>query len=1073
VKPEFCPIIPVAAFACLVLAMLPARADITLYSSTFGGGSGDPLSGVAVNTSGATPAQHTQYGTSNTAAWSAATRFKADGSFTHTGTVSTLNRGSATLPFTPQNGFVYTLKMTTNYAVLAPNTDWFATGFFMQNNYSGTVNAANGGTVWALTRPGSGNANGDQVAHFNLAGGAGAQGAPSASEDTSAPSTLTIVLDTTAGTGNWSATYSVGNDVLASVADLNAVDIESVGIGAGLETSAAYNNLNRFQSFELSVAGDNTAPAITALEPDEVSGVYPGAKLVVTFSENIALTGRGSILIDDITGSNDIAINLSNLSQVTVSGKTLTLTPPAPLAFATNYEVVIGPGTIQDTAGTPNAFPGTTAGQWTFTTAAQDLTAPLITLKSPLDDAGSVSPAANIVATFDDNILVGTGTLTLKDLADGSTTQVIPVSDAAQVTVSGNVLTINPTNALATGRSYAVQIAAGAVKNFSDVGFAGIPSTDDTTWNFQTMATSPNVIFVLGDDQAWHDYGFMQRPGVDRAAVQLTPSIPLNVCKTPAIDRLADEGLAFIHGYGAPVCRPALASIVTGTYLQQHWITGNDLVNGSGTVINDSTVEARMQVLNPLPRTLFNQLGYTSFQTGKWWEGHHTNGGFTQGDTANSTASGTAPPQWTGSRPSYVAARHGDWGLMTGRVDYVNDIAAPAHPIPYANTVQTVTQFINTQVAAEQPFFLWYAPFLPHNPFDAPSGLVATYTALGLNSTEANYYANIERFDGGVGAILDHLDTKGIADNTIIILICDNGRQFDLATVGKLTPYESGVRTPIIVRWPDRIKSGGAIEPGIVRTPVSMVDMVPTVHHALGLPTPPEMRGINLLDPAAVAGRAVICGSDHDHDIVQLSDPNTALESRFAIRDGWKLILFTNGNKELYHLYDGPTPVDPHETTNLAAANPQLVNELSMEIVNWWAAPNNYDSWIGDPALGITPANRDFALDPDGDGLTNGVEAWFGTDPRAFSAGLMNLAMSGMTATFTHPSNENPPGDLTGSYEWSPNLADWYAGNGVDGPGGGLTVNIVPVTAGVTTTVTATSSAAIQRLFLRARVARN
>ncbi|NCQ33329.1 MAG: hypothetical protein GW802_38940, partial [Armatimonadetes bacterium] len=96
-----------------------------------------------------------------------------------------------------------------------------------------------------------------------------------------------------------------------------------------------------------------------------------------------------------------------------------------------------------------------------------------------------------------------------------------------------------------------------------------------------------------------------------------------------------------------------------------------------------------MQVMHPLPRTLADQLGYTSFQTGKWWEGHHTNGGFTAGDTVNSTAAGTAPIQWSAAQPSYVTARHGDWGLMAGRVDYVNDVANPAHPIPYANTIQT------------------------------------------------------------------------------------------------------------------------------------------------------------------------------------------------------------------------------------------------------------------------------------------------------------------------------------------------------------------------------------------------
>jgi hypothetical protein len=144
-----------------------------------------------------------------------------------------------------------------------------------------------------------------------------------------------------------------------------------------------------------------------------------------------------------------------------------------------------------------------------------------------------------------------------------------------------------------------------------------------------------------------------------------------------------------------------------------------------------------------------------------------------------------------------------------------------------------------------------------------------------------------------------------------------------------------------------------------------------------------------------------------------------------------------------------------------------------MEIVNWYAEPNNYNSWIGDPALGIAPADRDFSRDLDGDGLTNGVEAWFGTDPRAFTAGLADLGTNGTTTTFTHPRNPQAPGDLAGSYEWSPNLVDWYAGNGVDGPAGGSTLSISAAPEGSHTTVTATASAPVARLFIRARVTRN
>ncbi len=837
-------------------------------------------------------------------------------------------------------------------------------------------------------------------------------------------------------------------------------------------------------------SGDSTPPAILAKKPDAASAVYPGTNIVATFSEDIVLKAGGMITLRNLgdgSGASDIIITLPD-AKVSISGRDLVINPSANLPFNTNFAVQISPNTIEDSASPTNTFAGITNDTtWTFSTATQDLTAPVITLKSPLDNATSVSRATNIIATFDDAIIAGSGNITLKDLDDETATQVIPVTDTTRISISGNALTINPTGSLASGKNYAVQIAAGAVRNFSDVAFGGIPANDDTTWNFQTRTSTPNVIFMLADDQSWYDYSFMRRPNVEQAAINMqtrsNTSIP-KVAKTPAIDRLADEGLAFTHGYTAPVCRPTLLSIITGTHLHQHWIVGNDLVSargqGQAARLDDTSLENRILSFNPLTRTLANQLGYTSFQTGKWWEGNFAHGGFTQGDTRDSTAITTRPPQWTGSAPSYVRARQGDWGLMTGRVDYVNGIAAPAHPIPYANTVKTATDFINTQVAAEQPFFLWYAPYLPHDPFDPPAGLRDQYTALGLNNTDANFYANIERLDGGVDAILDHLDTKGIADNTIIMFICDNGRQFNTPnTDGKTSPYDSGARTPIIVRWPDRIKPGGTIEPQIIRTPVHMVDMAPTIHHALGLPIPPEMQGINLLDPAAVAARGTVFGSDHDVEIITLSDPTESLENRWAVRDGWKLIINTSGTKELYQLYNGSTPVDPHERTNLAASNPQLVNELTMEIVNWYSPlPNNYDSWIGDPALGIAPANRGFDLDPDNDGLSNGVEAWFGTDPRASNPGLAELAASGLTTTFRHPRNSLAPSNLTGSYEWSTDMANWYAGNGIAGPPGGPTVTIVAspsqtTTTVTATTVTATSSQPMPRLFLRARATQN
>ena len=477
-------------------------------------------------------------------------------------------------------------------------------------------------------------------------------------------------------------------------------------------------------------------------------------------------------------------------------------------------------------------------------------------------------------------------------------------------------------------------------------------------------AERPNIVFILSDDQAWWDYSFMRRPGVEKAAIDLNPSI-YQVAKTPAIDRLADAGLTFTHGYSMPVCRPSLASIITGAFPHQHYITGNDLVAG-GVRVPDQTVEYRMQVFQTLPRILASRLGYTSFQTGKWWEGNHTNGGFINGsfrsgDTANSLSTSnpdTRPPQWHGSAPSYLAARHGDWGLMVGRVDYVNQVQAPAYPINYANTIVPATDFIDSQVAAHQPFFLWYAPMLPHGPYDPPSGLRSIYDALIAEPDEvgdpfATQYGNIERFDGGVGALLDHLDAVGIASNTIVVLLSDNGyiplTPSTYAPKSKDTAYEGGVRTPIIVRWPNRIKAGGALPPQIITKPVSLVDLVPTVLAAVGLEPSPEMTGVNLLDLNAVAARDTVFGEDHNIEIYDLTDPRGSLQTRFAIRDGWKLLLSTNGTSELYHLYNTATgaPVDPFENTNVSASNPALASTLAAAINSWYDAPKSIEWQTG------------------------------------------------------------------------------------------------------------------------------
>jgi uncharacterized sulfatase len=141
-------------------------------------------------------------------------------------------------------------------------------------------------------------------------------------------------------------------------------------------------------------------------------------------------------------------------------------------------------------------------------------------------------------------------------------------------------------------------------------------------------ADSPlNVVMMIGDDMGWTDYGFMGHEAV----------------QTPNLDRLAAEGALFPNGYvPTSLCRASLATLLTGLYASQHKICCNDPPAG----VDRQLMIPFLQNAPSIPRLLKVQ-GYRSFQTGKFWEGHFSNGGFTEGMTSK--------------------GRHGDDGLAIGR----------------------------------------------------------------------------------------------------------------------------------------------------------------------------------------------------------------------------------------------------------------------------------------------------------------------------------------------------------------------------------------------------------------------
>jgi uncharacterized sulfatase len=411
----------------------------------------------------------------------------------------------------------------------------------------------------------------------------------------------------------------------------------------------------------------------------------------------------------------------------------------------------------------------------------------------------------------------------------------------------------------------------------------------------------PNIVLIISDDHGWTDYSFAGHPHI----------------QTPNIDRLAAESLTFTRGYvPSSLCCPSLASIITGLYPHQHKITSNDPANLRGIPERDfrqsddyqagrETMCRQLEAVSTLPRILAEH-GYVSLQTGKWWQGDYRRGGFTHGMTKGQ--------------------RHGDDGLEIGRV-----------------TMQPIFDFIDEARRDKKPFFVWYAPMMPHDPHNPPERLLAKYKDVAPSIPIAKYWAMVEWFDETVGALLSHLDSAGLRNDTIVVYVTDNGWVTDRLTgryapKSKQSPYESGLRTPIMIRWPHQVT------PQRSSSLAMSIDLVPTLLAALELPMPAELTGMNLLDEPTVAARKAIYGECFTHDAKNLNDPAASLRWRWMIEDDWKLIVPAPQNEpaatvELYNMAQ-----DAAEETNLASQHTDRVEAMRAKLDAWWAGTTNASS---------------------------------------------------------------------------------------------------------------------------------
>lgn len=409
-----------------------------------------------------------------------------------------------------------------------------------------------------------------------------------------------------------------------------------------------------------------------------------------------------------------------------------------------------------------------------------------------------------------------------------------------------------------------------------------------------SAAKPPNIVLIISDDQSWTDYSFMGHEAIE----------------TPNIDRLAKQSRLFKRGYvPSSLCCPSLASMITGLYPHQTKITGNEPPMPPG---GRNSEQYRKQVQEcvsfiddqpTLPRLLAKR-GYVSHQSGKWWQGHYSRGGFTHGMTHGDPKRG---------------GRHGDVGLKIGR-----------------EGMDEIFDFIED--AGDKPFFVWYAPFLPHTPHNPPKRLLDKYAKKTESKFIARYWAMCEWFDETCGQLLDHLDEKKLADDTIVLYVTDNG-WIQRADNGRYAPrskrsqYDGGLRTPIMVRWPGKVKPEDRPELA------NSIDLAPTILKACGLASTKAMQGIDLLDDTALAKRKSTYGAIYLHNAVDIHKPSANLTYRWLINGDWKLILphkenVTNkakhkgtGEIELYNLAK-----DPQERSNLAKARQGRTKRLAKQL---------------------------------------------------------------------------------------------------------------------------------------------
>lgn len=387
----------------------------------------------------------------------------------------------------------------------------------------------------------------------------------------------------------------------------------------------------------------------------------------------------------------------------------------------------------------------------------------------------------------------------------------------------------------------------------------------------EVRAARPNIVLLFADDMGYGDMGAMGG----------------TVINTPNMDRVAAAGITFRQMYSAAaVCTPSRAALMTGRYAPR---VGLERVIFPGEPEGLSSYERTVAAL-------LRETGYRTAIYGKWH---------------------------LGARPEHNPVRHG-FEEFYG-IPYSNDMD-PVHLYENESVVETyVDQALLTRDYTDraisfisehrdEPFFVYLPHTMPHIPLHVEEGFRG-------RSKGGTYGDTIECIDFHLGRILDHLESEGLTENTLVIVTSDNGPWFEGSTGGlrgrKIDCYEGGIRMPFVAQWPAAIPAGITTD-----EPACFIDLMPTFVGLAGGRVPDD-RPIDGCDIGSVFR----------------GGPMPEREPLFffhrwelnAVRDGrWKLHVrrrnSADDQREMPQLFD--LELDPYESYNQANREPEVLARL-------------------------------------------------------------------------------------------------------------------------------------------------